>query len=150
MKMMDLRRYLSALNPQLYAFAFTLVPDELVAQQLVVDAVAADVFADPIIDEHDIDYDLVTLKLYKRIFEIGKKREAHMGMTTLTASEILTFFRLPIELRACLYLSKRESLDEEEVSYILGTSSQLIGAYKVRALEELLAFNKTNDVEVKS
>jgi len=104
---------------QIYPFAYALIPDELQARQLVIDAFSAGVLemnlenylADPIINLRNL-YQLARRRYHQVRDGIEKSRG---------------FWNLDLNCRAALYLKYKDNRDSESVAIILGLDrSQVI------------------------
>ena len=122
-KKTELNNVLNSLQTKFYEFAYIILPDDLNATQLVIDATTAF-----IIKEQDwlaiTDYDgaedskergLVKLDVYKlvlkNIFEIGIKRFSQIPNDALVIDEqFKNFYDLDVISRALLYLKHKTEL----------------------------------------
>ncbi len=142
-KTKELESYLLNINSEFFAFSYALVPEELQAQQIVLDSVSAVLLnfrseiADLVIDEKcqgedSLKTDLFFLRIkretYRQIFVLAGKRSSHFKNSMDVESDFLMFSQLQLIHRAVLFLRYKTSISMHEIEEILGKSkTQLIG-----------------------
>ena len=128
----ELDKTVQKFNQTFFSFAFALIPDELQANQLVLDAISILSFSDRF-DGAELSENISEIKMFvlSEIWKLGKKRIMQLGR----ANEILDdgrkdyrdFFQLKIEQRATLFLNSIEGFSFEEIASILKvTRSEVI------------------------
>jgi len=104
-----------------YPFAYSLIPDELQAQQLVIDAVAA--YLVSIKDEsfERLNLNSVPINILAFLYQLGMRRSCHIERSNLIDGDRATFFySKPIIERAILYLKTHLKYSPSEISSIVG------------------------------
>ncbi|MAF77587.1 MAG: hypothetical protein CME63_03320 [Halobacteriovoraceae bacterium] len=139
------------LSYKYYSFAFGLLPDELMATQLLIDSVTKiSVMNRDQLKEEDISVALDPRKLeldfLKGAFELSKIRFEHFKdsrqLNNFDHSEKnSSFFLLGIEERAALYLKDKYGFSFKDTAYILGTSYEETLALIHRVRAEFLDLN---------
>jgi len=110
--------YLKELTKTYYPFAFSLMPEELMATQLVIDSTQAVFLTTD--DEHILeDEKMLKLSLLKHLVKLAKNRRKHFAHRSKEA-----FFRLSLEERMVVFL--RDRMDERpgEIAQFLDISLQ--------------------------
>lgn len=114
-------KYLHSLSPKLYSFAYALIPDDLQAQQIVLDAYSLLFIKNLDLDEKDSILSL----LLAHIYLLGKKRAVQLeGSVTTNSSQ---FYTLNVTERAVLFLRHHFDLDYSKIAPILDMSATQIG-----------------------
>ena len=136
MKTLELEKYIQNLSPDLYSFAYILIPDDLQASQLMIDSVAAFIIqkksliekwtASAADDQYSQD---IKIHLYKSMYELSKKRYNQLRMSFKDIEDNSGFFSLDFDEKAVLFLQERTEFPLDLIEFILA---------KTRA--EVLAF----------
>lgn len=122
--------------PELFSFAYAIVPDDLQAQQVVVDAlVVLSVHEKQLINsiiltsENDVNMlnsrvERLRERLYKYVYTVAAKRFSQLKNSLLNKNEYALnlsnlFFELSVEERTSLYLHEYTKLSFEAISNIL-------------------------------
>ena len=124
--------YLS-LSQKYYALAFNLIPDELQASQLLVDALHRVGLEERQEDGNEIN----EARYVKAIFQLAKKRIHHQVAPKQTAA----YFHLNLFERAVLYLSHKKRLEPSRISEYLGEKSSDVVGVLQGSREKLLKMN---------
>jgi len=95
-----------------YSFAYILLPDELMATQLIIDS--ATKLCLEIEADKEGSADLESLYI-KAIFDLALLRQEHFVVT-----ESASFYRLSLEQRAVVYLRDQREWSIEEIASTLG------------------------------
>ncbi len=151
MKSEEIQKYIQNLSPDLYSFAYVLVPDDLQASQLMIDGVQSflvqkKAFIDKILfakNKSSISqFEEVKLCILKIIFELSKKRYQQLKMSFQVVELKGGFFSLDFEEKAVLYLKDKVHLELTEIEYLTGLNKpELIASlYSARMkMVEILA-----------
>lgn len=136
MKTLELEKFIQHLSPDLYSFAYILIPDDLQASQLMIDSVAAFIIQKKSLIEKwtasasDQQYSQdIKIHLYKSMYELSKKRYNQLRMSFKDIEDNSGFFSLDFDEKAVLFLQERTDFSLELIEFILA---------KTRA--EVLAF----------
>jgi len=129
-----LKEYLERNLNDLFSFSFCLLPDELQAQQLLLDALSIFVASEKdLILEFETTEDpgrkLSLMKVLRKsimraVYHMAAKRSRQL-QSTLSPHENTSdvFFHLGISQRAVLYLKHKLNFDFSEIEHILGKAS---------------------------
>ena len=144
MKIKELQRFIQKLSPDLYSFAYVLIPDDLQATQLIIDCVQSFLIQKTLLTDKllqaknsEIQNALLTetrLQLHKIIFEIAKKRYQQLKVSFQDVESEIGFFSLVFEEKAVLYLKEKVGYDLESIELIsnLSQSEILSNLYTAR------------------
>ncbi len=108
----------TSIAEKIYPFAHALLPDELLAHQLVMDGLSRTFLI--LIDETNDSLSEVCLDwklVCANVFDLAKKRSEHATLLRVPQKE---FFKMGLNLRAALFLKHRYQLGAKEASNILG------------------------------
>ncbi|MEX1099669.1 MAG: hypothetical protein WEB87_04545 [Bacteriovoracaceae bacterium] len=124
----ELAPLVDSLIPGFYNFAYSLIPDELQSEQLVVDAYS--VF---LVRERDFleesEYDASKRPKFKKyiqnqmiidILDLGAKRSAHLKSLIRGEREFKSFYQLELNQRAALSLKEHLKLGVQDLQEIFG------------------------------
>lgn len=127
MKKSELNTVLNSIQSKLYEFSYIILPDDLQAQQLVIDATTAFILKEQdwlnITDyEEDerkerslVKFDVYKLVL-KNIFEIGVRRFTQLSADTLVIDEqFKNFYELDVISRALLFLKHKTEISFNDI-----------------------------------
>jgi hypothetical protein len=144
MKIKELQRFIQKLSPDLYSFAYVLIPDDLQASQLIIDCVQSFLIQKTVLidklqqakskEVESALLDEVRLQLQKIIFDIAKKRYQQLKISFQDVESEIGFFSLEFEEKAVLYLKDKigHSLDTIEMITSLSQSEILANLYVAR------------------
>lgn len=128
MKKSELSSLVDSLIPSLYGFAYALIPDELQAEQLVVDAYSVFMIREKqelsLIHlesenkERAAAKKFIQLELLSDIFDLGKKRSSQLKPILEKVKEHKEFYSLEIIERAVLYAKERLHLSNKELEEV--------------------------------
>lgn len=133
MNIEDIKQRITGFSNELYPFAHALIPEELQAQQLVIDGISF-LFADKDcktrlfdlleVTEHEFVnkefFDLKKVSI-KVIYALAKKRFTQLE-SGLDINQFGVFYRLGLSARAALFLKYKFGFDADEVSEIISLS----------------------------
>ncbi|HLE11377.1 MAG: hypothetical protein A2504_17155 [Bdellovibrionales bacterium RIFOXYD12_FULL_39_22] len=130
MKVLELEHYLEHNYKDLFNFAFSLLPDDLQAQQLVLDSVQVLLLDDnelirACIEKDDFSSSNPLLKqvknfLLKSIYNIASKRFSQIRSSIIVEGEHAPFYALPFEEKAILFLKHKLNLNFSEIEEVTG------------------------------
>jgi DNA-directed RNA polymerase specialized sigma24 family protein len=129
-----LKEYLERNLNDLFSFSFCLLPDELQAQQLLLDALSVFALGEKdLVEEFEVVVDpqrkLALMKVLRKsimraIFHMASKRASQLESTLFSRENTPdVFFHLAISQRAVLYLKHKLNFDFSEIEHILGKHS---------------------------
>lgn len=148
MRVNDVQLYLEKINPELFSFSYALVPDDLQAQQIVIDA-AALLFSEENkllfnLNFHNERWQLRSSRikkiLYQFIFRICKRRFRQIKESIKWNDEYAPFFKLELEERAVIFLKHKTHMDIEDIEEILEVQKPYVLA-KINCAREKLCLN---------
>ncbi|MGZ3786999.1 MAG: hypothetical protein ACXVLQ_00670 [Bacteriovorax sp.] len=128
MKTEELQKFIQNLSPDLYSFAYVLIPDDLQASQLMIDSVQAFLIQrKPLVEKMALTknkivrnlLDETKFHLLKAVFELSKKRYQQLKMS-LSEVEQGGFFSLDFDEKAVLYLKDKAHFELEQIEFITG------------------------------
>lgn len=131
MKTIELEKFIQNLSPDLYSFAYILIPDDLQATQLMIDAVSVvmiqkisilDKWMMTSVDKSQATFEEIKRLLFRSIFEISKKRINQLKLSLTPPEGDTAFFQLEFDAKAALYLKVRGELDLNAIEFIIGLS----------------------------
>jgi hypothetical protein len=137
MKTSDLEIIIKNLAPELYGYAYILIPDDLQAGQLIIDAtqnflLSKKFFIDKIL-HHEVSKEVtneVQLRLFHAIYDIAKKRFQQIKMSfDLDDNTNNYFLSLEFDEKSMLYLRVRALLDVEQIEMIMHKDRSVILAF---------------------
>lgn len=144
MKIKELQRFIQKLSPDLYSFAYVLIPDDLQASQLIIDCVQSFLIQKTVLidklqqakskEVESALLDEARLQLQKIIFDIAKKRYQQLKISFQDVESEIGFFSLEFEEKAVLYLKDKigHNLDTVEMITSLSQSEILANLYVAR------------------
>jgi hypothetical protein len=137
MKTADLENIIKNIAPELFAYAYVLIPDDLQAGQLIIDAVQNFVLSKRSYIEmalqSNVSEDLtkeIQLRLFQVIYEIAKRRYHQIKMSFNKDENKSSFFlNLEFEEKSMLYLRVRANLEIEQIEMIMSKDKAVIVAF---------------------
>ena len=138
MKTEELQKYIQNLSPDLYSFAYVLVPDDLQASQLMIDCVQSFLIQKKSLVErmgrtkNRIVKNLLNetkLCLFKIIFELARKRYHQLRISFQELESHDGFFSLTFDEKAILYLKDKALLELREIEFISSTNKTEVLSY---------------------
>jgi len=127
MKKIDFEKILSLISSDLYSFGYALIPDDLQAGQLSVDAITAYLVSKKIVLEQLLNTNTDTLKneipkikmdLLKVIYDLAKKRFYQVRVSIESEHLNDGFYHLEFDEKAALYLKDKMKLSNDEISVV--------------------------------
>lgn len=130
MKKSELQPLIDVLIPKLFSFAYALVPDELQAVQIVIDAYSVFVIREKEHLEY-LKYNVKSKKdkaqtlqyLFKsnlkEIYKLGTKRSFQLKNTIDEKQDLPQFYQVEISQRALLFLKYKLSFDLNDIQQVL-------------------------------
>lgn len=152
MKNVDLEKFIQGLSQELYSMAFVLIPDDLQASQLMIDAVSAFLIQRASLIEKweseaqgSEDQYKATCKafLLRTIYELSKKRYGQLKMSFKEVEDNSGFFSLDIDEKAALYLKDRLAFSLEMCEFIMAKSRMEILAHLYSARVKMTETSNT-------
>lgn len=137
MKTSDLEIIVKNLAPELYGYAYILIPDDLQAGQLIIDAtqnflLRKKFFIDKILlseTTKEVSNE-VQLRLFQAVYEIAKKRFHQIKMSfNLPENENNFFLCLEFEEKSMLYLRVRAMLEIDQIEMVMSKDRAVILAF---------------------
>lgn len=127
MKKIDFEKILSLLSSDLYSFGYALIPDDLQAGQLSVDAITAYLVSKKVIIENLLmennenlknEIPKIKMDLLKVIYDLAKKRFYQVRVSIESEHQNDGFYHLEFDEKAALYLKDKMKLTNDEISVI--------------------------------
>jgi len=132
MKIEELQKYIQNLSPELYSFAYVLIPDDLQASQLMIDCVQSFLIQRKALVEkigqskNRIVLNLLDetrLHLLKIVFDLSRKRYQQLKSSLRDVEELGGFFALEFNEKAVLYLKDKAGLEQEVIEFVTSSTS---------------------------
>lgn len=126
MKTIELEKFIQSLAPEIYSFAYALVPLDMQASQLMIDSVKTLMIKNfPLIEKWKKAEDLrleheelgVRIQIYKDVFELAKQRSLPLEHQEVDEND--EFYRLNFQERAALYLKEKTDFSLKHIEYIM-------------------------------
>lgn len=127
MKIKELEKYLQNLSPELYSFAYVLIPDDLQASQLMIDCVQSYLIQKKLFIEKlaSIEQPIsknsleeIKLDILKIIYELSKKRYQQLKISLKDVEKASEFFSLDFDEKASLYLKEKGDCNLSQIEFI--------------------------------
>lgn len=137
MKTSDLETVIKNLAPELYGYAYILIPDDLQAGQLIIDAtqnflLRKKTFIDKIL-MGNLTKEIINevqLRLFQAIYEIARKRYHQIKMSfNLLENKNNFFLSLEFEEKSMLYLRVRAILEIDQIEMVMSKDRAVILAF---------------------
>ena len=145
MKKVD--QHLMTFTADLFSFSYALIPDELQAQQIVTDALTVLVLRHQELIENIFVGDadtrerkdrFIKVALFESTYSLASKRERQLNIGK--GEESLSFYLLPVESRALLFLTYKTNFTQNEYADILSRDKYEVAALNGLARIEADAF----------
>ena len=157
----ELQKYIQNLSPELYSFAYVLIPDDLQASQLMIDCVQSFLIQKKTLVEkmgltkNKIVKNLLEetkLNLIKIVYELSRKRYQQLKMSLAEVEGNGGFFSLDFDEKAILYLKEKSGFDLDLIEFITSTTSSeaLSHLYSARIKMTALMTNNLFQNEIES
>lgn len=146
MSMKYLESYLQKLNPELYRFAYALVPDDLQAEQLVIDALNA-LIIEGVVDITAYKEDeqntahAIRIGLYRHTYSLARRRFPQLKGSLDIPVEMRPFYGLDFDSRGILFLKHHTDLSFDEMEEVINLFKHQIIATVYSAREQLFALS---------
>jgi len=150
MKIEELQKYIQNLSPELYGFAYVLIPDDLQASQLMIDCVQSFLIQKKTLIEkmgqskNKIVLNLLDeakLHLLRIVFNLSKKRYQQLKSSLSDVERTGGFFALEFNEKAVLYLKDKAGLEQDVIEFITSsTRSEVLShlyAARIKMTEHL-------------
>ena len=152
MEKTDLINYLQKINTELYQFSYALVPDDLQAQQIIVDSIEL-LINDAKDNDSNIFFKLLEsskneekarllfslrIHLYKYIFKIGRRRFGQLKNSLRPSQDFGSFYSVGPTEKAALFLKHKTKFQLIDMENILELSRHEIISYLHNGRESLL------------
>ncbi len=125
-----IKQFFKIKSTELYPFAYSLLPDDLQAGQLVLDAIDLILvdkdFSDKFTEYYDDqellrkDQFMITTALYSHIFRLAKIRVGQLSGSFTVPEGFGAFYRTPIENRSTIFLREKLSFSWDRIGVIIG------------------------------
>lgn len=131
MKTEELQKYIQNLSPELYSFAYVLIPDDLQAAQLMIDCVQSFLIQKKTLVEkmgqtkNKIITNLLDetrLNIIKIVYELSRKRYQQLKISLSDVEGNGGFFSLDFDEKAILYLKEKAGFDLERIEFVTSNS----------------------------
>jgi hypothetical protein len=135
MKIEKLQKYIQHLGPELYSFAYVLIPDDLQASQLMIDSVQSYLIQKRTFIERMTQsknkmiqnfLDEAKLQILKIIFELSRKRYQQLKISFQEVELAGGFFSLEFDEKAVLYLKDKGGLDLSRIEYVTSSTRAVV------------------------
>ena len=128
----ELENYLKTLQPDLFSFSYILIPDDLQASQLIVDAIANVLIdrrelIDRILKNEKVETEKTELNhyLYRAIYLLARKR-FHQIKSSMNLNNLEAFYHLELDERALLFLKHKMKWSKDQMNFVTTLSSEEI------------------------
>lgn len=149
MKNVELESIIQNLTQRMYQYAFCLVPDELQAEQIVIDATSVYLMKEKNF-LNSFDQELATkkekllfkrnlhLNLMKEVWNLGRKRGLELNPHMKTPEKFTRFYELDLVQRSALFLKDSQEYKWEDISFIQDAKKYQLIEKIYQAREHLL------------
>lgn len=160
MKIDELQKYIQNLSPDLYSFAYVLIPDDLQASQLMIDCVQSFLIQKKSLIEKMSQsknkilrnlLDETELHLLNIVFDLSRKRYQQLKVSFKDVEQNGGFFALDFDEKAVLYLKDKAGFNLNSIEFITSSirSEVLSHLYSGRIkMTEHLPYNLFQDEKV--
>lgn len=148
MDMKKVKNFLERVNLDLFKFSYALIPDDLQAQQIVIDSVYVLTSENRDLVESMLDIEeekkvsnekKILVELYKYAYKIGLKRVAQLGRSEIKDfNSDNYFYKLPVQKRAVLFLRHRTRMSKDDISFIISSNPKNVYSLLMSARREIL------------
>lgn len=161
MKTEELQKYIQNLSPDLYSFAYVLIPDDLQASQLMIDCVQSFLIQKKsLVEKMGLTknrivinlLDETKLHLLRIVFDLSRKRYQQLKMSFKDVEQSGGFFSLEFDEKAVLYLKEKAGFDLNDIEFVTSSlrSEVLSHLYSARIkMTEVMPDNYFQD-EIRS
>ena len=131
MKTEELQKYIQNLSPELYSFAYVLIPDDLQASQLMIDCVQSFLIQKKsLIEKMGLSKNKILvnlleeskLNIFKIVYELSRKRYQQLKMSLSDIEGDGGFFSLDFDEKAILYLKEKSGIELKDIEFITSLS----------------------------
>lgn len=138
MKSEELQKYIQNLSPELYSFAYVLIPDDLQASQLMIDGVQAFLIQKKALVEkmssskNKILKNLLEetrLNLLKIVYQLARKRYQQLKISLADVEGNGGFFSLDFDEKSILYLKEKGQFDLDQIEFLTSASRTEVLSY---------------------
>jgi hypothetical protein len=143
MKNNELEKFIQNQSPDLYSFAYVLIPDDLQATQLMIDSVSRLLIqkkslveswvkknVETEVESNDYLQNDILLNLLKSTYEISKKRYSQLKISLSDQVGVNSqFFTLDFEDKAVLFLKEKLNFEMASIEFVTGLSKSEILAH---------------------
>jgi hypothetical protein len=149
MKTEELQKYIQNLSPDLYSFAYVLIPDDLQATQLMIDCVQSFLIQKkPLVEKMALTKNKIVRNLLdetkshllKIIFELSRKRYQQLKMSFSDVEHNGGFFSLEFDEKAVLYLKEKAKLELDQIEFITSATRAELMAHLYSARIKMSEF----------
>lgn len=153
MKTEELQKYIQNLSPELYSFAYVLIPDDLQASQLMIDCVQSFLIQKKILVEKMSQsknkivtnlLDEAKLSIIKIVYELSRKRYQQLKMSLANVEGNGGFYSLDFDEKAILYLKDKAGFDLNRIEYITSNSEAEVLSHLYSARIKMTALMENN------
>ena len=142
MKTEELQKYIQKSSPDLYRFAYVLMPDDLQASQLMIDSVQAFLIQKKSLIEKIGNsknrmfkalLNETKLNLLRNVYELARKRYQQLRVSFQDIENTDHFYALKFDEKAILYLKEKMQFELRDIEYITLTDKAEVISYLVSA-----------------
>ncbi|MDO9182390.1 MAG: hypothetical protein Q7U04_08265 [Bacteriovorax sp.] len=153
MKTEELQKYIQNLSPELYSFAYVLVPDDLQASQLMIDCVQSFLIQKKVLIEKmgltknrilKNLLDETKINIVKIIYELSRKRYQQLKISLAEVEGNGGFFSLDFDEKAILFLKEKTQFEIEQIEFITSMSKTEVLAYLYSARIKMTSLMPNN------
>ncbi len=115
----------------IFSFSFALLPDELFAQQLILDSLSQVLCSklDIILGESEF-----LVELFGAMYRLAVRRSSHISVDLTPKNDLEeTFFTFPISWRVNILLHDRFAFSFHQIAYVLATEVEVVQAEYLKA-----------------
>ena len=153
MKTEELQKYIQNLSPELYSFAYALIPDDLQASQLMIDCVQVFLIQKKtLVEKMGLTKNKIVLNLFeetklnliKIVYELSRKRYGQLKISLSDVEESGGFFSLDFDEKAILFLKEKTHVDLVQIEYITSMTNSEILSYLYSARIKMTSIMANN------
>jgi len=141
--------HIQKIIPELFSFGYALIPDDLQAGQLVIDALASFSALNKeklmeLTDANDdelqkICFGEIKRQIYRNMFQIGKRRCEQLPAICQEKNKFQAFYKLSVSKRAILFLKQKALVSLSDIEFITGIEHLEIISRLHTSREELVS-----------